>query len=379
MTKRSAIVHVGLEKTGSTAIQRWLETNSQELIAEGVLIPRSLGFPNHTKLVSACLDDGAVDHIKAYHLFASGHSEARFRESVFSALDREIASAGATWRSLVITSELISSRLSSETEIHRLFDHLAGYVDDIHILIFLRRQDQLALSRFSSILRSGHSEFDRLFVDYSPRNFRSLPIDRTVSDDVFFYDFDAILSRFARVPGAKLHVHAYGRTSPLDALMRLLALEPSSQGHVRERHNTALSAEAQFVLACLNAQHPVQFPSGMRNEGFRRLQRRIEHEVKGAPRTIGRDEARQFLLRYHQINQRVADQYAGGQALFSDDFDRYPTTVDYSHFPDVLNPVVQHYQSLAGALPSHEPLRQHWTYRLRRLKSSTVELFRWRG
>jgi hypothetical protein len=200
-----------------------------------------------------------------------------------------------------------------------------------------------------------------------------------VSDDLFFYDFDAILSRFARVPGAKLHVHAYGRTSPLDALMRLLALEPSSQGHVRERHNTALSAEAQFVLACLNAQHPVQFPSGMRNEGFRRLQRRIEHEVKGAPRTIGRDDARQFLLRYHQINQRVADQYAGGQALFSDDFDRYPTTVDYSHFPDVLNPVVQHYQSLAGALPSHEPLRQHWTYRLRRLKSSTVDLFRWRG
>ena len=64
MRKRTAIVHIGLEKTGSTAIQRWLVANQGSLQAGGVLMPHSLGYPNHTKLVSDCLDYGVVDNIK---------------------------------------------------------------------------------------------------------------------------------------------------------------------------------------------------------------------------------------------------------------------------------------------------------------------------
>mgnify|MGYP006274878085 CR=1 FL=1 len=374
MTRRSAIVHVGLEKTGSTAIQKWLDVHAEALNAAGVLMPRSIGFPNHTKLVAACLDNGATDHIKAYNLFASGLSEKRFRESIFSALDREISQADPQWRSLVITSELISSRLATEAEIKRLFDRISPYVDEIHVLIFLRRQDQLALSRFSSILRSGYSEFDNLFVNYSPFNFTSIPEGRALDDDLFFYDFEAILARFAAVPGVRLHVHAYGQSSPVEVMLRLLQLEVQPKRQGSERHNSALSAEAQFVLARLNRDHPVHFPSGMRNEAYRQLQRRVEREVKGLPRTIARHDARRFLQRYEAINQRVSDQYAGGRPLFSADFDRYPEAVDYSEFPSLLSDQLTHYQGFASLLPVREPRRARWSYRLRRLKASASTL-----
>lgn len=379
MTRRSAIVHVGLEKTGSTAIQRWLQLHEPRLAEAGVLMPRSIGFPNHTKLVAACLDDGVIDNIKAYNLFASARSEHQFRGAIFSALDREIAAADARWQSLVISSELISSRLSSTSEIGRLFDCISRYVDDIHVLIFLRRQDQLALSRFSSILRSGHADFENLFVNYSPFNFVRISDGRGVHDDLFFYDFEAILARFASVPGVKMHVYAYGRVSPLDVFARLLGLQSLQADHDGERHNSALSAEAQYILASLNARHSVYFPSGMRNDAYRQLQRRVEQEVLGAPRTIARSEAREFLHRYEVINQRVADQYAAGHALFSDDFDRYPETVDYAHLRDQLSGRLSHYHSLASRLPRQDPLVKRFKYQLRRLKNSAAELLHYLG
>ena len=205
--QRTAIVHIGLEKTGSTAIQRWLSVNRPLLRENGILMPSSIGFPNHTKLVAACLDDGAIDNIKSYQLFATGYTEKAFRRHVFGALQHEILSDRTDWHTLLITSELISSRLSTASEIQRLLDQVRPHVDRVRVVVFLRRQDQLAVSRFSSILRSGHSGFDDLFIDYSPSNFRQLPDGRLVSDDLFFYDFEEILGRFESLPATSINAY----------------------------------------------------------------------------------------------------------------------------------------------------------------------------
>lgn len=374
--KRTAIIHIGLEKTGSTAIQQWLAANRRLLQENGILMPTSIGYPNHTKLVAACLDEGVVDNIKSYHLFAAGLSEQGFRSRVFSELQREIVAAPAGWHTLLITSELISSRLSSPAEIQRLLDQVQPYVDDVRFVVFLRRQDQLALSRFSSILRSGHAGFDDLFVNYSPANFLRLPDERDISDELFFYDFEQILERFEGLPSASIDVKIYGRCNPVGVLAEMLRLDARSVVVQRQRHNSALSADAQYILSQLNAIVPVQFPSGMRNDAYRKLQRRVEAEVLGEPRTVSRSLAQEFFDRYAATNQRIFSRYAKHGEQFSEDFSAYPEVVDYSQLPDRVADRLGSYRQQAQRLPRVEPMSLLLKYQLKRAKASLKTVLR---
>jgi hypothetical protein len=368
--KRTAIVHIGLEKTGSTAIQKWLAANHGLLQENGILMPKSIGYPNHTKLVAACLDEGVVDNIKSYHLFVAGLSEQGFRSRVFAELQREIVAAPAGWHMLLITSELISSRLSSPAEIQRLLTQVQPYVDHVHFVVFLRRQDQLALSRFSSILRSGHAGFDDLFVNYSPSNFLRLPDGREISDDLFFYDFERILERFEGLPSTSIDVNVYGCCNPVGVLAEMLQLDARSDVIQRERHNSALSADAQYILSQLNAIVPVQFPSGMRNDAYRKLQRRVEAEVLGESRAVSRPLAHEFFDRYAATNQRIFSRYVKHGERFSDDFSAYPEVVDYSQLPDRVADRLGSYREQAQRLPRVEPMSMLLKYQLKRAKTS---------
>lgn len=365
--RRRALIHIGLEKTGSTALQNCLAANRQRLLAGGVLMPSSIGYPNHTALVAACLDDGVVDNIKQYYLFATGCSEGQLRRLIFNRLDRDIGSVGSRWHSLLITSELISSRLSSRTEIRRLLDLIHRYVDHVQFVVFLRRQDRLALSRFSSILRSGYTEFGPVFQDYSSRNFICVPDQRTISDSIFFYDFEQILERFDGLPATSLDVYAYDTAEPIQVFSALLEMPLSTDGLTSTHCNRGMSAHAQYVFAQMNRCFQVQFPSGLRNDPYRRLQRRIEQELKGDARVVERKAAIRFFDQYVGINKRVACRDPGLQSLCLPDFSDYPDFVDYSSLPALLSDQLTAYRALANTIPLAEARRQMLAHRFRRM------------
>lgn len=367
MKERVAVVHVGLEKTGSTAIQHWLKRHYRALQAEGIAMPRSIGFPNHTRLVAACLDDGVVDNLKAHILRLEGLSEPMLRRWVEASLAAELRQAG-DWHTLLITSELISSRLGSSTEMERLLALLRPHVDRIRFLLVLRRQDQLAVSRFSSVLRSGFDRFDAVLDDLSPFNFRELPPGRCVSDDQFFYNFEAIASRFASIEGSELLIRGYGDQPPTAMMAEVLDLSLVSVVDAESRVNSAMSAEAQFVIAQLNQQYTLQWPSGLRRDDYRSLLRRVEVEVRGAPRLITRSSAEQFLQRYQAGNRRLSERYGLRFDLYRGGLDRYPLELDYSDLAERTRPQLMTYRSAACALPRSETLAQRLDHRLRGLK-----------
>lgn len=352
MTRRTAIVHVGVEKTGSTAIQHWLVTNRARLLDCGILVPTRIGSPNHTKLVAACLDDGVIDNIKGHLLARDGLSERKLRDGVARSLARELDATPA-WDRVVITSELISSRLHSPSEIERLVSFLRRHVDDIHFVIFLRRQDELALSRFSSALRAGHADFDGVFADLSGNSFPTLPAGRSVDDALEFFDYERIISRFTAIADARLTVLSYdppgGSPGPVRAFCDILG-QPAGDETAIPVLNSALSAEAQFVISQLNRHNRVQLPNGERNEPYRALLRRIEAEVAGERRTVPRAEAEAFLARYAASNARVADAWFPQGRPFREGFGRYPETVDYGPMMARMRPELERWQAEAAAI-----------------------------
>lgn len=357
--RRRALIHVGLEKTGSTAIQAWLANNRSALLEAGILVPKSLGALNHTRLVAACLDDGVVDDIKAHLLARNALDEGELRARIRTAFDTELRRT-IGWTQLVITSELISSRLHTSSEISRLIDWLSPYVDDLHVVVFLRRQDDLAVSRFSSALRAGYSSFENIWADLSHRSFLLVPAGRVVDDAREYFEYSRILARFEAVPELTVSIIPYdspaGPCDVVGSFRSLLGL-PVDQIHTRlPRANSALSVEAQYIISQLNRDNRVLWPSGARNEPYRALLRRVEKEQRGTKRKVTRDEAKAFVKSFEESNARIATRY-GNAALFRTDFSQWPEAVDYGPIIESIEPTLNQYRAEAAILPQTEPVR----------------------
>jgi hypothetical protein len=357
--KRSAIIHVGLEKTGTTAIQAWLHAERNALLRAGIFVPISIGAPNHIRLVAACLDDGVVDNIKAHFLHQRGQSEQSWRNEIRASFDAEIAGAKG-WSQLVISSELITSRLHSATEIARLVKWLRRHVDRLQFVIYLRRQDDLAVSRYSSALRSGHAGFDDIWSDLSANSFFILPPGRVVTDDLEYFDHQRTLARFLAVDDADLTVRVYdpiGPTMDVVADFRsVLGLPSGSSAAPAQRANPALSAAAQYVIGELNRENSVRWPSGTRHEPYRALLQRIETELQGPPRSVPRAEAEAFLARFEASNAAVEERWFP-DGMFRKGASHWPESVDYAAMKAEMTPVLAQYSIAAAALPQREPSR----------------------
>ena len=356
---RTAIIHVGLEKTGSTSIQAWLNSARPDLLNAGILVPTSIGAPNHTKIVAACLDDGVVDDIKAHLLARNDWTEAILQQQVRAAFDAELTRTPG-WSKLVISSELISSRLHTAAEMSRLTEWVGRHVDRLQFVIYLRRQDDLAVSRYSTALRVGHAGFDDIWSDLSGNSFLVRPQDRVVADDIEYFNHQRILDRFTRIAEADLAVRSYappdGQIDVVADFCSILGLDPGSASTATQRANSALSAAAQYVVSELNKENRVWFPNGVLNRPYRALLKQVEAELTGQPRLVSRPEAEAFLARFATSNAAVEQQWFP-DGMFRKGLSHWPDTIDYSHLASELRPVLSRYREIAATLPKHPPKR----------------------
>lgn len=336
---KKIVLHMGLEKTGSTAVQHVLDRNRLLLREFGIRFPETAGSHiNHTYLSVYAQDDDVFDNIKAHVLCALDMNIGEFRNWFERQLETELAE-GKPWKTAVLSTELIHSRITRPAEIDRLRGLIAGFADDIQILVFLRRQDELALSRYSTAIRAGYDRFDDVFANnISAHAFYHIPPDRVMDDYRDYYDYRNIIERMSAVFGpdtvkVALYPDSFGQGGLARYFGSGLGIDPDLLQHGDAKLNNAMSAEAQFVMASANSNGKMWKKNGERNLEMKDLHREIEAAFPGLPRQVRRDDARSFTKRYDDSNEWVRSRFfPERRTLFSTGYDHYPEDVDYASF-----------------------------------------------
>jgi hypothetical protein len=308
------IVHIGTEKTGTTTIQSFLQLNRKRLVEDqGVAYLGKPKVRNHHYLAQMCRDDGLI----ARELGFANVSEVIVkRGGVAEALQRQVADLPAHVHTVILSSEYFQSRLSRRENVQHLQEILAPIFKEIRILCYLRRQDEVAVSRYSTKLRAGFANPDILSLE----------------GQAAFYDYLSMVKRWARVFGwdaFECAVFNRGQLYQGDLLRdfsRRAGIGYEGSGVlVPERVNESLSGSGQHFYC--HANRLLLGPEGKRDNHSRLrilVKRFVNNRYSGKSRLPSRSQAAAFYDDFRDDNSRIARRLLGREQLFEENFDQYP-------------------------------------------------------
>lgn len=310
-----AILHIGMEKTGTTTLQATLYDNRGRLEQAGFVYSGAAGGTNHMLLANYALGDEDFGGLRLRAGIADADDLAHFRSRLESGLAAEIAEHPD--KTFLFSNEHCQSQLAREDDIRRLRDLLARFFDPIEVMLYLRRQDRVAVSRYSTRLKAGYVPDGILSAASGPSG---------------FYDYLSLVERWAAVfPADRLHIGIHGPGEPAGASIvedfrRRFGLPALAED--QERKNVELDALYQEFLGLMNAKlggeetPPARF-------GRERLQRIVADIGAGSGKRPSRAQAEQFYAQFREGNEELRRRYLSErESLFDEDFSAYPEQAD---------------------------------------------------
>jgi len=351
MRKRRAILHIGTAKTGSTTIQRMLAGNRARLRDAGFLVPISPGESNHFRLAIYA----GRERAERMALATGEAGDAAYVVERFALeFGAEMRDMPRHIHTVLFSNEHCYRKLDTPGAIARLRELLAPWFSEFQILVYLRRQDEMAVSLYSTRLRNGEDRLDVL-PDLGGRESQ---VDKL--------DWHALVERWATVFGRAAVrprlfardafvggdlLHDYAAQTGLD---RVSGLEPP------ETQNSAMAAPAQEFLRRLNglldqrgADPAAKSPTFVR--AF------LDQHFVGRGRRPSRAQAEAFMARFTASNERLRATWFPERAeLFSQDFSRYPEAPDpVPGETEVLQVALTMIARQAAEKPSHDAEAMH--------------------
>jgi hypothetical protein len=298
--KSDLVLHIGSHKTGTTTLQRVLQTNKAALAAAGWAYAHGPG----------------TDHLHAYlgmnrkhGLVPDGFRVAR--------LDELMATLTAGTAARVIGSSENFSFLFDAAEIARLAQALRAAFERVRIVVYLRRQDSHLVSHHQEGAKPHRLAEEQLFG----REAAALPPWRASHD--LYLDYATRLGHWAAAFGAEaMAVRIYDRSRLAEGdvvtdFLGWLGVDPGSVARGRNLNESTgfLRAKLGHLLNAHVTSDEVRWLIAARLPG-------------GGKLLPARAEAEAVHARYRDSNARLAEMFglAGGAEPFGTDFSMYPET-----------------------------------------------------
>ncbi|QYZ67199.1 MAG: hypothetical protein NV67_03355 [Gammaproteobacteria bacterium (ex Lamellibrachia satsuma)] len=319
---KRCVLHIGTEKTGTTTIQRFLAVNRTALARDGVIYPSATGKNGGTQWgFVACAQnkpwetDGGV----ALGIHSASDQEL-YREALRDNLLREFAAAPEA-NVLVISSEHLHSRLFGKETIARLKAFLEPWVERFEIVLYLRRQDRVAVSLYSTKIKSGNP---------TPILFPGAPKGPVP----YYFDYDKIYDNWCAVFGEEtLMVRLFSpreweQGDLVHDFCAVCGLHPEGKRMPVVENESLNQMGADFLLE-VNRKMP-RMVEGQRNKERDAVTRLISELCHGKNYPASRKEAMKFYHRYLECNARIKEKAFPdrSESLFDEDFSDYPESVE---------------------------------------------------
>ncbi len=355
---RIAWVHIGCEKTGTSSIQKFLLENQKILALEGLYFPIECGLLSNHRL-HWIIDDDPNLHPFAYHHESGMGNSLEIERSKFTNEHYEKVNTFQTSHRqeshVVYSSEHLHSRVYNTSTIQALKDWLLPLYDDIKIVVYLRRQDKLALSAYSTHLRGGTTEafrFPQADIESPYFGYRKL-VNQWAS---VFGKSNVLIKHFEK---KQLHkesiVDDFGRIMDFDFSDSIYDLPVNS--------NTSLSHAAKYCLIQINrkiAKHDTCSETSARwqpvKDEFIKFVESTNVKTSDKDTHLAtRTDAKDFYNRFTEDNAQLFSEYQLDWD-FSDDFTMYSESNQ-----TVLNDLLKDSETVASnkdLLPqSHEVIQ----------------------
>lgn len=316
------IIHIGTEKTGSSTIQQFLSQNRKKFAKQGVLYPECTGTHGGTQWAFP-----ALAHPESWKTDIGLFLDARTQETMqaylakFEAdLAHELESAQKR-HTLIISSEHLQSRLGNPKHIETLKAFLSKWADRFEIVVYLRRQDRMAISFYSTKLKSGND---------NPPVFPDMP----KSGLLYYFNFEKLYQNWSQVFGAAaMKVRIFDQKEMYDHdLISDFCQTTGLNGKGKERpsqfSNTSLTQEASQFLLEANRQMP-NIVDGRRNSKRDEFSYDVSRLFPGKYYPTNQNEAQIFQAQFLESNERLRKLAFPDRdkPLFDDDFSDYPEQV----------------------------------------------------
>ena len=314
------IIHIGTEKTGSKTIQHFLTQRREELKDVGVLYPRLFGADNRSQweFVAATHPAPWEQDVGRSFGIRNADDQNSFARKLASTLTRELNETNNI-RTMIISSEHFHSRFSQDAPVQALYDFISEWTDNIEILVYFRRQDEVALSFQSTRLKSSVQLEDlSLFGDGR--------------GPIGYYDYYSLYQRWKSVFG---HDSIGARLFSRDAWHKgdlihdfLNAAKIEIKASKLPPQNRSLSREGFQFLQAINRLYP-QTPGDERDRLRAALVKHVSDNFQGKFYPIQRSEVERFLMQFEETNEKVREcLFPDYQApLFGTDLSEYPESL----------------------------------------------------
>ncbi len=299
---KTAVIHIGTHKTGSTTIQDFLRVNRSKLQGRKIAAVRLDGKPNLSQLHLYASPKSRHTNLLRMRAWRDDAKYQAFADSFPEELG-QVVDGFKGCNTYIFSAESLGL-LRSDEDIRRLQSLFAPHFDDIRILVYLRRQDDLAISLYQQHLKGGSTSE------------RVIP-----AGALGIYNFKSMLQAYEGVFGrekiaARRFDTGSGRFDIVDDFLSTIGIKNRGFAPIKRR-NESVGVQGAAILLEFNRLVSDgglnQDPSPFRKRTLVPLLRTIKSDSK---LKLSAQESAEFMARYADQNRWVSAHYFGGQKLF---------------------------------------------------------------